>query len=144
MDEKIFFNQGGISVSSQQFVVNSQTYPIQNIQSTEFRLLEPQRNLAGFFMLIGLLLLLDEGTLFVVGGFSIIIGIVIWVSAVTKYAVILFTADEEHQVLTSNDNLLIEKVIQALDTAMASNVSPIKEEVHVMRDAPHQFAFRLK
>lgn len=124
MDENILFNQADIKISSQHLNVHGKTYALSDIQFVESRLVEPKRIAALILLFCGLALLLDEGSLFALGGFCVLLGIVCWVSGGAKYSVVIHTAAGEHRVITTNDRLFTEKVIHALDTAMLNSAQP--------------------
>lgn len=124
MDENILFNHADIKISQQQLNVHGKIYPVSDIQFVESRLVEPKRIAALILFFTGVALLLDEGSLFALGGFCVLLGVVFWVSGGTKYSVLIHTAAGEHRVVTSNDRLFTEKVIHALDTAMLNHAQP--------------------
>jgi hypothetical protein len=118
MDENILFNHADITISQQHLQVHGKSYAIADIQQVESRLVEPKRIVALILLFCGMALLLDEGSLFAVGGFCVLVGIVVWVAGGTQYSVVIHTVTGEHRVVSSTDRLFTEKVIHALDTAM--------------------------
>ncbi len=124
MDETLLFSSADIKVSHQHLNVRGQSYAITDINHVELKLIEPKRIVATILFLAGLYLLLDEGKLFALGGFSIILGVVFWVSGGTRYTVVIHSSAGELRVFTSDDRLLTEKIIQALDTAMLEYANP--------------------
>lgn len=118
MDQKTFFHQAGVSINTSRFIVNGQIIPIADIASAQLHVIKPKHGLDVLFMLVGLLLLLDEGSLFVVGGLLCLIGILLWLSAKESYAILLVIASDQRQVMQSSDRLLITQVMQALDHAL--------------------------
>ena len=124
MDESLLFSSADLKVSNQHLNVRGKIYAIADINHVELNFIQPKRLLATILFLTGLFLLLDEGNLFALGGFSIILSVVFWVSEGTRYALVIHSAASEKQVYISSDRLLIEKVIYALDTAMLEKVSP--------------------
>jgi hypothetical protein len=124
MDEKLLFSNADIKVSNQHLNVRGKVYAIADINQVELTFVEPKRILATILFLLGLFLLLDEGNLFALGGFSIILSVVFWISGGTKYAVVIHSAAGEKQVFVSDDRLLTEKIIYALDNAMLEHANP--------------------
>jgi hypothetical protein len=118
MDENLLFSHADITISPQHLKVDGKTYAIADIQQVESRLVEPKRILALILLFCGVALLLDEGSLFALGGFCVLLGIVLWVAGGTRYLVVIHTSSGEQRVVTSSDRLFTEKVIHALDTAM--------------------------
>jgi hypothetical protein len=124
MDENIMLNEAGITISQQFLHVHGKSYAMADIQQVESRLVEPKRIVALILLFCGMALLLNEGSLFALGGFCVLLGIVLWVAGGTKYSLVLHTAAGEHRVLTSHDRLFIEKVIHALATARQPAAQP--------------------
>lgn len=107
-----------MSINTSRFIVNGQIIPIADISSAHLHVIKPKHGLDVLFMLVGLLLLLDEGSLFVVGGLLCLIGIVLWLSAKESYAILLTIAGDQRQFMQGSDRLLITQVMQALDHAL--------------------------
>lgn len=134
MDRKIFFSDGGIHISNRRVIASGKIFLLQDILSVKLGIARPKRGLSIFSILIGLALLLDEGGLFVIGGFSIFLGIVAWMSARTKFVVSLHTASGEHRALSSSDRVYIEKVIHALDAALVNRIDPRQRDLLTARE----------
>ncbi len=117
MDKKVFFSQYGVTVSKTRFIVRGQLYEINKISFLTYQRLKPNRWFAMACMAIGVLLVLDEGDLFAFGGCLILLGIVAWVAAKPKYAVMLTMPEGEVRALVSTDLPHVERVIQALNTS---------------------------
>lgn len=120
MEETNFFNQDNVSVSNSRFIVNGQTYAMSNVTSVKSGVTPPNRGVAVLLILIGLICFLGSGTAYIIGIGLIFAGVIAWSSAKAEYSVILNTSAGENQALTSEDNLYIEKVIHALNTAIVS------------------------
>lgn len=123
MDEHLLFSHADISITSQHLNVHGKTYAVSDIHTVESRLIEQKRIPALILLFIGVVLLLDEGSLFALGGFCVLLGIVLWVSGSTRYSVVIQTSDGKYEVVSSDDRLFTEKVIHALDTAMLNNAA---------------------
>lgn len=127
MEEKVFFNFDGITVSNSRFIVRSKTYAMQSVTSVKPGIVEPKRLIATSFMFIGMLLLvgelmelLDTGVLLIAGAIAVLIGLIAWYVEKTRYAVILNTSAGEHHALISERKQDIEHVLQALNEAIVS------------------------
>lgn len=120
MEEKIFFNQGNVSVSNSRFIVDGQTYAMSNVTSVKSGVTPPSRGIAIALAIIGLLCLAGEGVVFMVGLGSLILAVLLWVVSKTSYSVILNTSSGENQALVSEDKSYIEKVISSLNEAIVS------------------------
>ena len=139
MDKKVFFNQDGVTISKTRFIVRGQLYEINKISFLAYQRLKPKRWFAMACMAIGMLLVLDEGDLFAFGGCLILLGIVAWVAAKPKYAVILTLPEGEVQALVSTDLPHVERVIQALNTSRGMN-NPESTEPASTADTGKEFA----
>lgn len=127
MEEKVFFNFDGITVSNSRFIVRSQTYAMQSVTSVKPGIVEPKRGVAILFIFIGFLLLIgellklyDPGVLIIAGAVAILIGLIAWYVEKPKYSVILNTSAGEHHALISDKKRDIEHVLQALNQAIVS------------------------
>ena len=130
MDRKVFFSDGGIIISDSRFIASGYIYNIRDITSVRLGVIEAPRWLGIFGMGSGLVLMLMEDSLFVVGGCFIALGLMVGIFAKTRYAVILETATGEHRVFSDTSKHYIERVICALDAAMVNRVtSSIAERV---------------
>lgn len=133
MDRKVFFSDGGVIISDSRFIASGYIYNIRDIISVRLGVIEPQRWLALFSMALGLVLSLTEGVLFVVGGGFIALGIMAWIFAKTRYAVILKTATGDHHVLLDTSSEYIGQVTHALDAAMINRGALPKADTVVVR-----------
>lgn len=124
MNKKVFFQQENISVTERALTVNNQTYDMHAIHAARLQVIKPKRELAILWIFVGLLLLLEEGALFAIGGLSVIVGVLTWVTKTQQYAVIIQTQAAEHEVFTSSDRVTAEKVIHALDAARVRRFDP--------------------
>lgn len=120
MDETNFFNQGNVSVSNSRFIVDGQTYVMSNVTSVKSGVTPPNRTGAILLIIIGLFLLIGKGGVFITGLAFIASGVLAWINIKPQYSVILNTSAGENQALTSEDNVYIEKVIHALNSAIVS------------------------
>jgi hypothetical protein len=126
MDRKVFFSDGGVIISDSRFIASGYIYNISDLSAVRLEVVEPQRWLALFSIVLGLVFLLIEDALFVVGGFFIALGIMIGVFAKTRYAVILKTNTGEHRVLLDRNRDYIAQVVYALDAAIINRTVPSK------------------
>ena len=118
MDKKVFFSDRGVIISDTRFIASGYIYNIADLRSVRLGVIKPPRWLAMYSIAIGVVLLLTEGTLFVVGGFLIALGIMTGLFAKTRYAVILRANTGEHKVLLDRNADYIGQVVYALDAAM--------------------------
>lgn len=118
MEEKVFFSLEGIKVSNTRFIAEGQTYDLEEVTAVQHGLIEPKRGFSTFCMLSGAFLMIFEDVFMFVGGFSIALGMVAWLTAQTLYTVVIQTADGEKQALTSKNSHDVDRVIRALNTAI--------------------------
>lgn len=128
MDRKVFFSDGGVIISDSRFIASGYIYNIRDLASVRLGVVEPPRWLAFFSMVLGLLLSLTEGSLFVVGGFLIALGIMVGLFTKTRYAVILKTITGEHRVLLDRNREYILQVVNALEAAILNRRTPVMDQ----------------
>lgn len=120
MDEKVFFQQGNVSVSNSRFIVDGQTYAMSNVTSVKSGITEPERGGTIILAIVGLICLFGSKWAVIAGIIIIAIAILAWNSNKKKYSVILNTSSGENQALISEDKSYIAKVISSLNEAIVS------------------------
>lgn len=123
MNTILYFHQNGITVNSQQLIVSGKSYPIDTIQSKRFTATNTCRGFSVFAVVLGSLLMFDEGRLFVIGGVLFFVGMLTLLNTKASYFLWISTHQGESSVLKTNDKLLLYKVIEALDAALTENSS---------------------
>lgn len=119
MEEKIFFNQGDVSVSNARFIVYGQTYAMNGVTSVKQGVENPSRLGPIVVALIGLGFLVGGSFKTVVIAFIAIgLAILFWRSQSPDYSVVLNTASGEKQALVSKDKKFIDGVIEALNQSI--------------------------
>lgn len=118
MDIKVFYKEGGVSVTNRRFIANGKIYAIKDISSAQLKVIPPKRSYAMACIMMGLLFTLHEGGLFVIGGFSVVAGLLMWIFFKTNFAISLHTPAGEQLVMLGNHKPQAEKVMAALDAAM--------------------------
>lgn len=115
MEETVFFNQAGVSVSNARFIVNSQTYAMNGVTSIKQAVNHPSR--------LGPIVLGFIGFLFLFG--SIVLALIFlaaailwWMNQKPEWFVILSSASGETKALSSNDKTYIDGVINALNQSI--------------------------
>lgn len=136
MDRKVFFSDGGVIISDSRFIASGYIYHIRDLAAVRLGVIEPPRWLALFSIVLGLVLLLTEDALFVVGGFFIALGIMAGIFAQTRYAVVLKTTTGEHRVLLDSNRGYIMQVVDALDAAII-NCRTVRNAPLPERESPH-------
>jgi len=118
MEEKSFFNEGGISVSNSRFIAGGQTYAMSGVTSVKSFRADPSRKGPIIMGVIGVLALMGGGTVTFVGLALIAGAVALWFSQKPEFSVLLYTASGEAKAHTSNDGDLISKVVAAVNDAI--------------------------
>lgn len=115
MDEKTFFEYEGVRVTSTRFIVDGQTFAMNNITSVKPLEQKPNRLLPGLLIAIGVLSALNGAY----GGLVLsLIGGVWWTMQKTVYHVMLHTAGGETSALKTFQREYLQKVVTALNNAI--------------------------
>lgn len=123
MDEKVFFNEGGVSVSNARFIAHGQTYAMSGITSVKSFAQTPSRKGPTVAGLIGAVLLLaafasDAGSIGIFGAALIALAVFWWMNLKPEYSVLLSSSSGEAKAYSSKDYPFINKVITALNDAI--------------------------
>lgn len=121
MEEKIFFNQGNVSVSNSRFIVDGQTYAMNNVTSVKSGVVKPNRLGSIVIGLIGLVMVLSGSGGVLIGGLVLLVlAVLSWMGNKKQYTVLLNTSSGENQALVSSDESYIRTVINSLNDAIVS------------------------
>ncbi|KGI79240.1 DUF6232 family protein [Oleiagrimonas soli] len=118
MEEKFFFNQGGVSVSNARFMVRGQTYAMNGVTSVKQSVRHPSRLLPIVLGILGLILLFGGSSGVMWGLIALSIAALWWFSQKSEWIVVLNSASGETQALTSKDRRYIDGVIEALNQSI--------------------------
>ena len=120
MEEKIFFNEGGITVTNSRFVVPGQTYTMSGVTSIKSVRHDPSKKWPIILLGIGIIMLLSGGDAAVPALLLIVAGVV-WLYLIKPtYGVVLSSASGETEALTSKDGGYINRIVNALNDAIVS------------------------
>ena len=139
-DETIFFDEVGVKVCKHSILIKGKTYPVTSISSVSFREIQPRYWLSYIALTAGIVLLLEEGSLFVVGGILSIFAIVSGLTAKTRYAVVIKTANAEKQLIASENAACIRQIIHAIDAAMANRYQSADTSATDKNSSSHEHA----
>lgn len=117
MEERIFFDQGEVRVTSARFIVKGQTYAMNGVTSVKQIVRYPSRSGPAVLGLIGLMLAIT-GIAPVFGLILIAIAIFWGIKQKADWIVVLSSASGETQALTSQDRHYIDGVINALNESI--------------------------
>lgn len=115
--EKVFYQDINVTVTQARFVSQSKTYAMSNISSVSIRRIA--RSIMGeiFLMLIGLALLVSDGTR-IIGFLMIIIAIVLFFVRKDSYSVRINSNSGEADGFISKDKDMIHKIVDAVNEAI--------------------------
>ena len=119
MEEKIFLDAGNISVSNSRFIVDGQTYAIDNVTSVKTGVEQANKGTGILIGLIGIFVLFSAKP-FLWGLVILMFATLALIGARNKYSVVISTSSGENQALTSEDKTQIEQVVSALNEAIVS------------------------
>ena len=118
MEEKSFFNDGGVSVSNSRFIAQGQTYAMSGVTSVKSSRQDPSRKAPIIMGIVGLLALAGGSTAAIVGLLLIAGAVAMWFLQKAEFQVLLYTASGEAKALTSNDGAFVSNVVAALNDAI--------------------------
>ena len=116
--EKIFYQDGNVSVTQSRFIVNGKTHAMRNISSVANRRIA--KSIAGpiWLIILGLVLFFFQGNASIAG--MILIGLAILLIAVKKdsFAVRISSNSGETNGLISKDQNYIQTIVNAINDAI--------------------------
>lgn len=118
MEEKIFFERDGVSVSSARFTVHGQTYAMSGVTSVKQDVIHPSRLgpfLIGFLGCVGMM---TEKGEFLWGLLTLVIALLWWINQKSIWIVVLNSSSGETKALKSNSSSYIKNVIAALNESI--------------------------
>ena len=118
MEEKIFFDGNGVSVSNARFIVHGQTYAMNGVTSVKQAVRYPSRLGPVVLGLIGLIALINGGSGIIWGVVLLAATVFWWIKQKPKWIVVLNSSSGETQALTSEDRSYINGVIEALNQSI--------------------------
>lgn len=120
MAEQIFFENGKVTITESQFVVENQTFALNSIKAIKTGTIPPSRRLSGNTAIIGALCLSLDALFFVIGLMLLAVAGFLWKNGKTQHSIILTTASGDLQALASDNEEYINQVFSALNQALAS------------------------
>lgn len=115
MEEKTFFEYEDVKVTNARFLVDGQTFAMNNITSVKSALTRPSKVLPILTMVIGLLICASS----VVVGLLVLAAGAFWLwKQKTMYHVVLNTSGGEMKALSSYQEGYVRKVVKALNDAI--------------------------
>ena len=118
MEEKVFLNEGEVTVTNARFKVRAQTYAMSGITSVKSYEKRPSRLAPLTLILIGIMFGSTSNDALVGGIMFIALAMLWWMLSKTEFQVILSTASGEAIALKSEDSNWINRVVNALNEAI--------------------------
>ena len=116
-NEKVYFQEGGVTVTKARFIVPDQTYAMSGITSVKAAIDQPLKGpaiLGG----VGVLMMFSGDVVAIIFGFLLIAGAILWFIKRKKHIVVLSTASGEAKAISSDNSSFIGKIIAALNEAI--------------------------
>jgi hypothetical protein len=124
MQQKIIFGLDGLQVNSTQLIANEQTFTLRELTAVKHGYIEPKRGFSTLCVFIGTVLLNFEEVFIIVGGFSIVLGVMAFLTAKTIYTVVIETVHGEHHAFASENMDAVETAIRAINSAIINRRGP--------------------
>jgi len=116
-NEKVYLEEGGVTVTKARFIVPAQTYAMSGITSVKAAFDQPLKGpaiLGG----IGVLALFTGEAGAIIIGLLLIAGAILWFIKGKKHIVVLSTASGEAEALSNSNSGFIGRIIAALNEAI--------------------------
>ena len=126
MEEKNYFSDSQITVTSTRIIVGATTYSLRNISSVSTAKIEPSHTIDVILIIIGILSLIsgiplikNSGSLCIIMGILIgVAGFFIYKSKKTNYCVVLETNSGKQNVFYSIDMNYINNIVNEINNAI--------------------------
>jgi len=117
MEEKVFYQQQGVTVTQSRIILGSKTYAMSNISSVSVGITKPSRTAPIVLLIIGLFMLIASST-FVYGAvLCALTGIWLFLQK-TKYYVSIRSNAGESRSLESKNKEQIEDIVKSINDAI--------------------------
>lgn len=118
MEEQILFENGTVSITQNQFIVEKQIFAMNTITSIKTTETPPSARLSGNTAIIGSLCLFMDELFFFVGLILLAISAILWKNTKPTYSIILNTKQGEVLAFTNKDKDYVAQVFSALNQAL--------------------------
>lgn len=116
-NEKVYFEEGSVTVTKARFIVPAQTYAMSGITSVKAAVDQPLKGpaiLGG----IGVLMMFSGEVGAIIFGLLLIAGAVLWFIKGVKHIVVLSSASGEAEAISNSNSGFIGRIIAALNEAI--------------------------
>ena len=118
VNEQVFLDDRGVSVSNSRMMYEGQTYAMSGITSVKSYEKKPSRILPIILIIIGLIAMAAGKGAIIVGLLFVAGGIVAWALMKPDYSVVLTSSSGETKAYTSKDKGFVLKIISAVNEAI--------------------------
>ncbi|HMQ79982.1 MAG TPA: DUF6232 family protein [Ignavibacteria bacterium] len=126
MEEKNYYSDNSISVTSTRVMIGSTTYSLRNVSSVRTMFTAPSHIIDILLIITGVIsLIIGFAMIKNSGGFCVgigvllgIIGVIVFKSKKNTYYVLLGTNAGEHKALTSTNQQYIDTIVTAINNAI--------------------------
>lgn len=118
MEEKIFFEQNGVSVSNARFIVHGQTYAMNGVTSVKQGVNNPSRLGPIILGIVGAGAIFSGSNGIIWGGILLALAAFWWVKQKPEWVVVLNSSSGEAQALKSKDKVYIDEIINSLNQSI--------------------------
>jgi hypothetical protein len=119
MEEKIFFDEDGVTVTNTRFIVHTQTYAMGLITSVKFYEKKPLRRGPILLIIISVIAMLSNNKDAITGGIIVGVLALLWlILQKTEFQVRVRSASGESRILRRKDTNWISQVVKALNEAI--------------------------
>jgi hypothetical protein len=118
MEEIIFFQSSGVTVTQSRYIVDNKTFAMRNISSVHVGVIPAKRGFGILLIAIGFILLVSSADTRIGGVIVIILGTLFAFLPKDKFTVRISTNAGETDSLFSKDKKGIQKIVDALNEAM--------------------------
>ena len=115
MDEKLFFEYEDVKVTNTRFIVEGQTFAMNNITSVKAVEKKPSRIGPLIFILVGITMAFQAVALGVIFALP---GVIWWFFQKTTFHIMLHTSGGETSALKTYQREYVDKVVSALNSAI--------------------------
>ncbi|MFB9842504.1 DUF6232 family protein [Mucilaginibacter ginsenosidivorans] len=118
MEETIFFQSGGVTVTQSRYIVDNKTFAMRNISSVQVGVILAKRGFGFFLLVVGLILAVSSNDARTAGIVVLILGALFAFLPKDKFTVRISTNSGETDSLWSKDRQSIQRIVDALNEAM--------------------------
>lgn len=114
MDELYIFEEADIRITRTQVHVEDHVFMTDTIHAVDLKEVKPKRQFSIVSILVGAMMLMDDGALFAVGCVAVSLGILSILASRNRYSVTLMEPHRLVHVLLTHDRLLAYRVFEAI------------------------------